>query len=198
MPYGSKLHILPIHYHLLAAQQEPYKKALLKKCFKFSGKNLEEWTISRKWQDRKSKRTRQKIKMETGKGNQLTALRFQTGVRHQTSPASLWGKKADAQLYIYNQSHTIMIHKSWHEQWNKVRKHFLKWLSECWLPFYRNTGEVTLPYPPPPPPPPPLPSKKKQEKKHTKKKIKCNKMYTLQRGNKQFPIKWKQKHKKIV
>ena len=24
--YGSKLHIPPINYHLLAAQQEPYKK----------------------------------------------------------------------------------------------------------------------------------------------------------------------------
>ena len=27
VPYGSKLHILPTSYHLLAAQQEPYKKA---------------------------------------------------------------------------------------------------------------------------------------------------------------------------
>ena len=26
-PYGSKLHIPPTNYHLLAAQQEPYKKA---------------------------------------------------------------------------------------------------------------------------------------------------------------------------
>ena len=28
MPYGSKLHIPPTNYHLLAAQQEPYKKSL--------------------------------------------------------------------------------------------------------------------------------------------------------------------------
>ena len=28
---------------------------------------------------------------EIGKGNQMTALRFQTGGGHQTSPASLWG-----------------------------------------------------------------------------------------------------------
>ena len=27
--YGSKLHIPPTNYHLLAAQQEPYKKAYL-------------------------------------------------------------------------------------------------------------------------------------------------------------------------
>ena len=34
------------------------------------------------------KKTNEKI----GKGNQMTALRFQTGELHQTSPASLWGK----------------------------------------------------------------------------------------------------------
>ena len=33
------------------------------------------------------RRTREEIVM----WNQMTALRFQTGVRHQTSPASLWG-----------------------------------------------------------------------------------------------------------
>ena len=35
------------------------------------------------------RRTRQEIV----KWNQMTALRFQTGGRHQTSPASLWGTK---------------------------------------------------------------------------------------------------------
>ena len=34
-----------------------------------------------------SRRTRQEIT----KWNQMTALRFHTGGRHQTSPASLWG-----------------------------------------------------------------------------------------------------------
>ena len=33
------------------------------------------------------RRTREEI----AKWNQMTALRFQTGERHQTSPASLWG-----------------------------------------------------------------------------------------------------------
>ena len=31
---------------------------------------------------------------ETGKWNRMTALRFQTGRRRQTSPASLWEKRA--------------------------------------------------------------------------------------------------------
>ena len=34
------------------------------------------------------RRTREEI----AKWNQMTALRFQTGGRHQTSPASLWGR----------------------------------------------------------------------------------------------------------
>ena len=31
--YGSKLHIPPTNYHLLAAQQEPYKKASINEKF---------------------------------------------------------------------------------------------------------------------------------------------------------------------
>ena len=54
VPYGSKLHIPPTNYQLLAAQQEPYKKAqpLTKNIWEFSGKKSGEWTISRKmtWQ----------------------------------------------------------------------------------------------------------------------------------------------------
>ena len=38
MPYGSKLHTPPTNYHLLAAQQKPYKKASLNEKFgTFSG-----------------------------------------------------------------------------------------------------------------------------------------------------------------
>ena len=36
-----------------------------------------------------------KTRDEIAKWNQITALRFQTGGRHQTSPASLWGFKGD-------------------------------------------------------------------------------------------------------
>ena len=36
--YGSKLHTPPTNYHVLAAQQEPHKKAFLNEKFgKFSG-----------------------------------------------------------------------------------------------------------------------------------------------------------------
>ena len=55
-------------------------------------KRPENGPLAEKRQDRKSKRTRQKnTREEIGKGNQMTALRFQTGERHQTSPASLRG-----------------------------------------------------------------------------------------------------------
>ena len=41
---------------------------------------------------------RKKTREEIGKGNQMTALRFQTGGRHQTSPASLQGELVKHQL----------------------------------------------------------------------------------------------------
>ena len=44
VPYGSMLHIPPTNLLLLAARQEPYKKAYLltKNIEEFSGKSLEE------------------------------------------------------------------------------------------------------------------------------------------------------------
>ena len=48
---------------------------------------------------KQNKRTRrEKTREEIGKGNQMTALRFQTGGRHQTSPASLQGELVKHQL----------------------------------------------------------------------------------------------------
>ena len=63
------------------------KLTLDKKYLSFlEKKSQENGPLAEKWQDRKSKRTRQKkTREETGKGNQMTALRF------QTSPASLRG-----------------------------------------------------------------------------------------------------------
>ena len=86
------LHIPLTNSLLLTAKQEPYKKAyLLKKNIEeFSGKSSEERT-SRQKKDQiervtgLGRRTREAI----AKWNQMTALRFQTGGRHQTSPASL-------------------------------------------------------------------------------------------------------------
>ena len=65
MPYGSKLHIPPTNYHLLAAQQEPYKKSLItlnEKCLRvfWREQSQENGPLAEKWQDRKSKRTRQR------------------------------------------------------------------------------------------------------------------------------------------
>ena len=92
MPYGSTLHIPPTNLFLLAAKEEPYKKAYLltKNIEEFSGKSLEEQASRQKKIERVTgpgRRTRE----ETEKWNQVTALRFQTGGRHQTSPASLQG-----------------------------------------------------------------------------------------------------------
>ena len=95
MPYGSKLHIPPTNYHLLAAQQEPYKKAypLTKNIWEFSGEKKVRRTepLAEKWQDRKSKRTRQK-KQERKSQNDSPVIPDRRG--HQTSPASLRGYDA--------------------------------------------------------------------------------------------------------
>ena len=92
MPYGSMLHISPTILPLLAAKQEPYNKAslLTKNIEESSGKSSGEWT-SRQKKDKTERviglgrRTREEIV----NWNQMTALRFQTGGRHPTSPASL-------------------------------------------------------------------------------------------------------------
>ena len=108
--YKIKQMLYPTNYHLLAAQQEPYKKAqlLTKTIWVFWEQSQENGPLAEKWQDRKSKRTRQnppktttttkkqknnnkKTREEIEKGNQMTAMRFQTGSEHQTSPAFLRG-----------------------------------------------------------------------------------------------------------
>ena len=47
------------------------------------------------------RRTREEI----AKWNQMTALRFQTRGKHQTSPASLWGPTTQQNTTQYNISH---------------------------------------------------------------------------------------------
>ena len=81
LPCGSRLHIPPTDYHLLAAKQEPYQNAhLLTKIIEdFSEKKL----VS---QDNRSGRTtgvNRGTREEKIKWNQMTALRFQT--RGETS-----------------------------------------------------------------------------------------------------------------
>ena len=88
------LHISPTNCLLLTAKQEPYKKSLslnekywriFWKKFRRKGQQAEKDKTERV--TRLGRRTREEI----AKWNQMTALRFQTGGRHQTSPASLRG-----------------------------------------------------------------------------------------------------------
>ena len=66
MSCGSKLHISPSNYHLLAAQQEPYKKKKKRLTLRiFWNKSQENGPLA---EDRKSKRTRQKNKSGDRKG----------------------------------------------------------------------------------------------------------------------------------
>ena len=92
------LHIPLTNSLLLTARQEPYKKAYLltKNIEEFSGKSLEE-RASRQKKDKTEKVTGlgRRTREEIVKWNQGTALRFQTGERHQTSPASLRGNSHD-------------------------------------------------------------------------------------------------------
>ena len=64
----------------------------MKHIEEFSGESPKEWTSRQKKVKTErvtglGRRTREEI----AKWNQMTALRFQTGGRHQTSPASLRG-----------------------------------------------------------------------------------------------------------
>ena len=94
MPYGSMLHKPPTNFLLLAAKQELYKKAYLltKNNEGFWGKSSGEWT-GRQQKDKTEGVTGlgRRAREEMVKWNQMTALRFQTLERYQTSPVSLWG-----------------------------------------------------------------------------------------------------------
>ena len=89
------LQIPPTNLLLLAAKQEPYKKSLsLNEKY---WKNFLEKVQQNGPAGRKKDKTERALGLggrnreETVKWNQVTALRFQTGGRHQTSPASLRG-----------------------------------------------------------------------------------------------------------
>ena len=89
------LHIPPTNCLLLTAKQEPYKKAYLlsKNIEEFSGKSLEERASRQKTIRQRVTGLGRRTREEIAKWNQMTALRFQTGGRHQTSPASLRGSE---------------------------------------------------------------------------------------------------------
>ena len=89
------LHIPPTNLLLLAAEQESYKKAYL--LTKNIGRIF--WKKFRRMDQQAEKKDKTERVIRLGrrtregivKWNQMTALRFQTGGRHQTFPASLRG-----------------------------------------------------------------------------------------------------------
>ena len=84
----------PTNLLLLAAKQEPYKKAylLMKNTKEFSGKKvLKNGPAGRKRQDRKCNRTRQKKKRGDSKVESNDSPEIPDRGRHQTSLASLPG-----------------------------------------------------------------------------------------------------------
>ena len=89
------LHIPPTNILLLAAKREPSKKAyLLTKNVEFSEEKFRR--IDQQAEGKKDKTERvtglgRRTREEIVKWNQMTALRFQTGGRHQTSSAFLRG-----------------------------------------------------------------------------------------------------------
>ena len=85
MPYGSTLHIPPTNLLLLAAKQEPYKKAhlLTENIEEFSGKSSGEWASrQKKYKTERVTGPGRRTGQEIVKWNQMTALRLQTGGRH--------------------------------------------------------------------------------------------------------------------
>ena len=102
VPYGSNLHIPPTNYHLLTAQQKPYKKEyLLRKNTgkiiwrKRKRKATKNGPLAERWQDKKSNKTWQKNKREDRKGDDIPEIQTESG--HQTSWPPFRGYKGKTQ-----------------------------------------------------------------------------------------------------
>ena len=94
LPCGSILHIRPANYQLPVAKQQTYKKRPFpgKHTLKNFVEKCQERAISRKRTNQKKQQNAAEDKRkDMVKWSQMTALRFQTGVRQQTFPASLRG-----------------------------------------------------------------------------------------------------------
>ena len=94
----------PTYFSLLLNRS--HIKNLKKHIEGFSGKSSGKWT-SRQNKDKTEKVTGlgRRTREERAKWNQMTALRFQTRGKHQTSPASLWGPTTQQNTTQYNISH---------------------------------------------------------------------------------------------
>ena len=104
MPQGSKLRIPPTNYHLLAAQQKPYKKIQKlthnEKCLRIFWKKVRR--MDHKQKHDKTERIRGLGRKMRGNGNQMTALRFQTGEKNTRHPSPPFGvnKINDTSSYL--------------------------------------------------------------------------------------------------
>ena len=84
----------------------------MKNIEEFSGKSSGEWPSKQEKEEDKTERVTglsRKTREEKVKWNQMTAPRFQTRGRHQTSPASLWGhmdRLMEGQRDKLNPTHT--------------------------------------------------------------------------------------------
>ena len=106
---------------------------LLKNIWEFSGekKRQENGSLAEKWQNWKSKRTRQKNKkgnLSIGKGTEMTALRFQTGdISHLWPP---FGRRTcpDILPKVQVAGYTVTLHMhevTWHGAW--CTQNALRW-----------------------------------------------------------------------
>ena len=85
----------PTYFSQLLNRSHTKKNSLLRENIEeFSGKSSEQWASSQTKKDKTERRTGlgRKTGEEIAKWNQMTALRFLTGRKHQTSPASLRGE----------------------------------------------------------------------------------------------------------
>ena len=95
------LHIPPINLLLLVAKQKPFQKKPIssRKILKIFFSFLKFRRVDQQAEKDKTERVTglgRRTRKEIAKWNQMTALRFQTGGRHQTSPASLQGSLHDS------------------------------------------------------------------------------------------------------
>ena len=133
MPYGTKLSIPPTILDILAAQQEPYKNAqlLIKNVCKFSRKSQKNGPLAENDKTQRAGWLGRKTRKEIGKGNPMTALRFQTGGggRQQAPTASLQGVNNSKCIQITWNNTTYCGHKPTLQAW------FIRFVVYC-LIFY--------------------------------------------------------------
>ena len=136
-----------------------------------------------KWWDRKSQRTRQKNErgVKTGKGNQMTALRFQTGGRHPTSPGLPWGQPATMLRWQF----WTTMRPGWYIQMQVIATTVMG-------PAHLGLPVFSLSPPPPPPPatPPEVPEIRCPPSWRPRNKVYIKKIKILNRRTQLQTVSW--------